>query len=121
MVRWLTNNSTKGAAKLKPYTESVIKIIRNIPEGKVMTYGQIARLAGSSRGARQVVRILHSMSSKYHLPWHRVINAKGEISIRDDESHTRQRLLLKKEGIEFLSDSSINLTSFQFHPHQYEE
>ena len=46
-----------------------------------MTYGQIATLAGSPRGARQVVRVLHTLSEKYKLPWHRVINSKGEISI----------------------------------------
>lgn len=68
---------------MEPYTERVIEIIKNIPEGKVMTYGQIARIAGSPRGARQVVRVLHSMSAKYNLPWHRVINTKGELTIKD--------------------------------------
>jgi methylated-DNA-protein-cysteine methyltransferase-like protein len=68
------------------FTERVISIIQSIPEGKVMTYGQIASYAGSPRGARQVVRILHSMSKKHHLPWHRVINSKGEISILEDEA-----------------------------------
>lgn len=105
---------------MKPYTERVITIIKQIPEGKVMTYGQIASMAGSPRGARQVVRILHSMSSKYHLPWHRVINSKGEIGIKNGELHTRQKLLLQDEGVVFLDDSSINLKSFQFHPDQFE-
>jgi methylated-DNA-protein-cysteine methyltransferase-like protein len=105
---------------MKPYTERVITIIRQIPEGKVMTYGQIASLAGSPRGARQVVRILHSMSSKYHLPWHRVINSKGEIGIRNRELQARQRVLLQNEGIDFLNAFSINLKNFQFHPQPYE-
>lgn len=64
---------------MTPFTEEVIRIIKHIPRGKVMTYGQIAGEAGSPRGARQVVRILHSMSEKYELPWHRVMNAKGEL------------------------------------------
>jgi len=68
-----------------PFTEKVIAIIAAIPEGKVMTYGQIAAAAGSPRAARQVVRILHSMSDKYHLPWHRVVNAQGMIGIQDEE------------------------------------
>ena len=61
---------------MNPFTERVINIIKSIPIGKVMSYGQIAKVAGSPRGARQVVRILHSMSEKHKLPWHRVINAK---------------------------------------------
>ena len=58
--------------------------IRNIPARRVLTYGQIARVAGSTHAACQVVRILHSMSRKHHLPWHRVINSKGQISLQDD-------------------------------------
>lgn len=70
----------KGAKLVQPFTERVIRIIQPIPSGHVMTYGQIARLAGNSWGARQVARILHSMSCKYRLPWHRVINSRGEIA-----------------------------------------
>ena len=50
-----------------------------------MTYGQVAAAAGSPRGARQVVRVLHSMSEKYGLPWHRIINVQGEISLTDGD------------------------------------
>ena len=46
---------------MTPFTENVVTIIRSIPEGKVMTYGQIARLAGSPRAARQVVRNTHTL------------------------------------------------------------
>ncbi|MHA1457965.1 MAG: MGMT family protein [Promethearchaeota archaeon] len=58
------------------FTQEVIKIIKNIPKGKVLTYGMIAKLAGNPRAARQVSWILHSSSKKYDLPWHRVINSK---------------------------------------------
>lgn len=81
-----------------------------------MTYGQIAALAGSPRGARQVVRILHSMSSKYQLPWHRVINSLGEISIKDDELSALQKAFLEGEGIEVKEDNRIDLETYQFHP-----
>lgn len=84
---------------MKPFTEKAINIIKNIPEGKVMTYGQIARLAGSPRAARQVVRILHSMSQKYDLPWHRVVNAQGNIVIKDEASADIQRMNLESEGV----------------------
>ena len=66
------------------FTERVIRIIQGIPAGQVMTYGQVAAAAGSPRGARQVVRVLHSMSEKYELPWHRIINVQGEISFTAD-------------------------------------
>lgn len=95
------------------FTEKVIQIILSIPPGKVMTYGQIARLAGSPRAARQVIRILHSMSKKYRLPWHRVINAKGEISVKDDESYNEQILNLEMEGVEVSSNGVINLQEYQ--------
>src|SRR5579875_2853548 len=98
------------------FTENVISIIRNIPEGKVMTYGQIASLAGSPGAARQVVRILHSMSKKYQLPWHRVINSKGELAILDDESFSMQKLLLEMEGVEIINRKIVNLEHYLFHP-----
>jgi len=100
---------------MQPFTERVIKIIQNIPEGKVMTYGKIATLAGSPRGARQVVRILHTLTEKYTLPWHRVINSKGEIGIKDFESHNLQKMLLQSEGVKFTGENTINLNEFQFH------
>ncbi|MGV8984089.1 MGMT family protein [Clostridium sp.] len=102
---------------MEPFTERVVDIIKGIPKGKVMTYGQIATLAGSPRGARQVVRVLHSLSEKYNLPWHRVINSKGEISIVDYESRNLQKVLLESEGVKFNSHGTINLKEFQSHGH----
>lgn len=81
-----------------------------------MTYGQIAKLAGSPRGARQVVRILHSMSKKHKLPWHRVINSKGELGLKEDEYYSIQRLSLESEGVEFSLNGKIDLNSYLFHP-----
>ena len=101
---------------MTPFTKNVIEIILSIPEGNVMTYGQVAGLAGSPRAARQVVRILHSMSRKYQLPWHRVINAKGEIAIKDEDSYNEQRHSLELEGIEIGLNGTIDLTRYQWHP-----
>ncbi len=101
---------------MNSFTQRVLETIRNIPTGKVMTYGQIAQLSGSPRGARQVVRILHSMSGKYQLPWHRVINAKGALSFKDDEQFMVQQLRLQMEGVEFSQDGRISLAVFQHHP-----
>ncbi len=103
--------------RMEDFTHVIIDIIRNIPEGKVMSYGQIARVAGNPRAARQVSRILHSMSKKYKLPWHRVINSKGEISLQG-EGYASQKWLLEQEGILFHKTSKIDLTVYQ---HQMEE
>ncbi|RLQ96244.1 MGMT family protein [Falsibacillus albus] len=98
---------------MKPFTANVIRIIKQIPSGKVMTYGQVAKCAGSPRAARQVVRILHSMSDKHQLPWHRVINAKGQIAMKDDIGFHEQRMCLSNEGIESGKDGTIDLSKYQ--------
>jgi len=99
---------------MQPFTQQVIDIIQAIPKGKVMTYGQIAASAGSPRGARQVVRILHTMSDKHDLPWHRVINAKGEIAITEDESRFLQKILLEEEGIKPNEAGRIDLSVHRY-------
>lgn len=101
---------------MEAFTKNVVSIIRKIPSGKVMTYGQIARLAGSPRGARQVVRILHAMSQKYDLPWHRVINSKGEIGLKTEEGYIDQTMMLEGEGIVFLPNSKVDLTIYRYVP-----
>ncbi|MCA0985928.1 MGMT family protein [Guptibacillus algicola] len=101
---------------MERFTEDVVKIIKNIPAGRVMTYGQIAKLAGSPRGARQVVRILHSMSKKHNLPWHRVINAKGEIGLKEEEGVFIQKMALEEEGVAFIKNNKIDLHKYRYTP-----
>jgi methylated-DNA-protein-cysteine methyltransferase related protein len=112
----MTGKKERKGIRMTPFTERVIEVIRNIPEGKVMTYGQIATLSGSPRAARQVVRVLHSMSKKYQLPWHRVINSKGEIALQVDASFKEQLFSLQSEGVEIQSNRYINLKKYQFIP-----
>jgi len=100
------------------FTKRVVEIIQSIPEGRVMTYGQVAERAGSPRGARQVVRILHSLSEKHGLPWHRVVNAKGEIAIQEGEGRFMQKLYLENEGIEFGLNGLIDLGAYRYVPPQ---
>lgn len=101
---------------MTPFTKKVIEIIQRIPEGSVMTYGQIAELAGNRRAARQVVRILHTLSRKYALPWHRVINAQGEIAIKDEIARQMQISYLREEGIEVNEQGKIDLEYYRFRP-----
>ena len=113
----LFKKTIKVKAKIMtPFTAKVIEIIQSIPYGKVMTYGQIAKAAGSPRGARQVVRILHTSSRKHQLPWHRVVNAKGEIVIKQEEGSTLQSQLLEEEGIEFVRENRLELKTYQHFP-----
>ncbi|WP_128893878.1 MGMT family protein [Longirhabdus pacifica] len=101
---------------MTPFTEKVVSILKQIPAGKVITYGQVANLAGSPRAARQVVRILHSMSKKYQLPWHRVINSKGYIALKEDEAFYTQKHALESEGITVGDNGEIELRVYQWIP-----
>ena len=83
-------------------------IIKKIPRGKVATYGQIAALAGNPHAARQVVWVLHSASEKDRLPWHRVVNAQGRISLKPGHGYEIQKALLQEEGISFGKDDKID-------------
>jgi len=95
------------------FTKSVIEIINGIPAGKVMTYGGIAAAAGNSRGARQVSRILHSMSKTHDLPWHRIINSKGQISLTG-EGLELQKKLLEDEGVQVHKENKVDLKKYGY-------
>ncbi|AGA56851.1 putative methylated DNA-protein cysteine methyltransferase [Thermobacillus composti KWC4] len=101
---------------MTPFTARVVRLIQGIPEGRVMTYGQIARRAGSPRGARQVVRILHAMSERHRLPWHRVVNARGEIAIPDAAGREMQAQLLRREGVAVDAGGRVDLARFMHEP-----
>jgi methylated-DNA-protein-cysteine methyltransferase-like protein len=93
----------------------IYKVIKSIPFGKVATYGQIARIAGLPGQARQVGYALNSSSAVDDIPWHRVINAQGKISSRNDETFELiQRRLLEDEGIIFGEMGRINFEQYQW-------
>ncbi|HET9887989.1 MAG TPA: MGMT family protein [bacterium] len=97
--------------------QRIYRVIRRIPSGRVATYGQIAQLAGLSGHARQVGYALHSVPEGHSLAWHRVINARGEISARSDaRSEKLQRALLEREGIVFDDEARISLHRFRWRP-----
>jgi len=100
------------------FTRRVIDIIRQIPAGRVSTYGDIAAASGNHMGARQVARILHSSSRRCKLPWHRVVNRKREISPRAAMGHIAQRSLLEEEGVVFDERGKIDFERFLWLPYQ---
>jgi methylated-DNA-protein-cysteine methyltransferase-like protein len=98
------------------FAENVISAIKSIPRGKVATYGQIAALAGNPRAARQVVRFLKTYSQKEKLPWHRVINARGQISLPAGAGRELQAALLRKEGVAVSDDERVDLNIYLWKP-----
>ena len=95
--------------------ERIYRAVRRIPRGRVATYGQIAEIAGLEGHARQVGYALNVLPSRSKVPWHRVINAKGEISRRSGgDSHELQRHMLEREGVEFDADGRVSLRRFRW-------
>lgn len=88
-------------------------VLANIPSGKVMSYGQLAEQSGLPGKARWVGQMLSHLPSGSTLPWHRVVNAKGQISFpQDSDAYEQQRGLLEAEGIEFNLDNQIDFSRF---------
>lgn len=89
--------------------------VKRIPRGCVATYGQIARLAGLGGQARQVGYALAALPDDRSVPWHRVVNAKGEISPRSEPGdEIRQRELLVREGVVFDAHGRMSLARFRW-------
>jgi len=96
--------------------EEIYAIVRHIPKGRVATYGQVARLAGIPGHARQIGYALAALGDD-DVPWHRVVNAKGEISRRARPGCDElQRILLENEGITFDAAARISLDQFGWRP-----
>jgi methylated-DNA-protein-cysteine methyltransferase related protein len=97
--------------------ERIYATVARIPRGRVATYGQIAALAGLARRARQVGYALHALDESRSVPWHRVVNAEGRISLRGDPIFKKiQRRLLAHEGVRFDAGGRIDLELFRWRP-----
>ncbi len=112
----LRNRSTATDRSLSRW-ENIYVAVRRVPRGRVATYGQIAELAGLEGHARQAGYALHALPSNSGVPWHRVVNARGEVSARSSgDSHELQRHLLEAEGIDFDARGRIDLGWFRWKP-----
>jgi methylated-DNA-protein-cysteine methyltransferase-like protein len=99
--------------------DMIYTVVMSIPTGRVATYGQVAELAGLPGHARQVGYALRVLPDESAIPWHRVVNAQGEISRRsgrDIESELDQRRLLESEGIRFVGLKKLSLKEYQWLP-----
>ena len=100
---------------IHPDYARIYAAVQRIPAGKVATYGQVAALAGLPRRARQVGYALHQLPPGSPVPWHRVINAKGEISLRrSSPAGLEQRALLEEEGVVFSAKGRVDLRRYRF-------
>ena len=102
------------SADFDNWVKAVWQVVNGIPRGHVLTYGEVARLAGMSRAARRVSMAMRRAPRGMKLPWHRVINAQGKISFPADSSgYQRQKELLELEGVVFLN-GKIDLERFGY-------
>jgi methylated-DNA-protein-cysteine methyltransferase related protein len=97
------------------FYEQVYRVVRQIPAGKVVTYGQVASLLGQPRAARAVGYALRFLPPDADVPWHRVINHQGQISLRYPvDSPLLQRLLLEEEGVMFDAAGRVDLAVYRW-------
>jgi methylated-DNA-protein-cysteine methyltransferase-like protein len=99
------------------YRERVFQIVRSIPRGRVMTYGQIAEILGEGYTPRTVGFVMHSANDK--TPWHRVINSQGGCSTRGLVlPHDKQQRMLETEGVRFNESGRCQLQEFLWIPEE---
>lgn len=99
------------------FHQKVYKVVRKIPKGKVTSYGFIATLLGKPRAARQVGWALFNMTEDLKIPWWRVINSKGYISIKNPNAPKElQKHLLEKDGIKVSDKFMVDLDKYLWRP-----
>jgi len=92
----------------------ILDVIRRIPRGRVATYGDIARAAGLPRRHRLVGYVLRAVPLAAGVPWHRVVNAQGRVSVRDGNGPMRQRRRLEAEGVAFDGADRIDMAAHRW-------
>ena len=102
------------------YRERVYEIVRSIPRGRVMTYGQIAEILGEGYTARTVGFVMHASGDS--VPWHRVINAQGRCSTAKVVlPHDKQQRMLEAEGVKFNKQARCNLEQYIWIPDEQDQ
>lgn len=100
-----------------PFPDRVRAVVRSIPEGQVTAYGSVAALCGAPRAARGVGSVLNSLGPDEDVPWWRVVNRLGELSIPAVLGRRElQRTLLKAEGVRFRRNGRVNLDRCGWQP-----
>jgi len=102
---------------MNPFEELVLKIVRTIPAGRVMSYGQIALYAGNPNHAREAGHAMRTLGDTPDFPWWRVLNSAGKISIagNPDANAVMQQDLLKQEGVEFPIPFELDMDRYRYY------
>ena len=100
-----------------PKYEAIWEAVRKIPHGRVASYGQIATIAGLDGHARMVGYALHALKPQHDVPWHRIVNAQGKISLPGPNAR-RQRARLEAEGVKFLPSGKIDMKIYAVDPNE---
>jgi len=108
--------SSSGSVDRDEAYQRIYALVDSIPPGRVASYGQVARESGLPRHARLVGRALANLPAGSDLPWHRVVNAAGRISPRPGAAVSRQRRLLRAEGVRVGEGDRIDLRAFGWSP-----
>jgi len=103
---------------MTPFQHAVLAVVRLIPHGKVVSYGQVAAYVGVPRAARQVGWAMRSLGSATNFPWWRVLNNSGKITIAGNWNATAslQKELLEAEGVVISDDYELNIEAYRFRP-----
>ena len=110
----MSNAPDKSDKPDRNWAGTVSQVVADIPPGHVLTYGEVARLTGMPRYARRVSQAMRWEPQSMQLPWHRVINAQGQISFpKDSNGYRRQKDLLQEEGVVFVN-GKVDLTQFGY-------
>lgn len=99
------------------FNELVYALVRHIPPGHVLNYGRIAELLEAPQGAREVGWAMSSLRGSSGVPWHRVVNAQGRVSIKGSPlAAAEQRARLEAEGIEFDENDTLDMQKYLWNP-----
>lgn len=106
----------KNKKASRAFPDRVLAVVKKIPRGRVLTYGQVATLVGVPRGARVVGGVLFRLGPGSPLPWQRVINAQGKLSTYRIGMGHEQKRLLEAEGLHFNREEAVDLKRHQWWP-----
>lgn len=100
---------------MRKFRDAVLEVVRSVPYGTVVSYGQVAVMAGKPGAAREVGWILNRTEGDNSIPWWRVINNKGQITIKGCKYNTPelQKQLLQNEGIEVKKDLKLDIEKYR--------
>jgi methylated-DNA-protein-cysteine methyltransferase-like protein len=98
---------------MRDFASAVYRVVQKCPRGKIVSYGGVAAMIGQPRAARAVGRALNTLPEDTKVPWWRVVNSRGEVSIRGaEQGEVLQRVLLEREGIKFEPSGRISWKRF---------